>query len=58
MGKTYANKLGLAEQALWLNEFFAINKTTNTIVCPYFDYRQLSNIKISQLANLIKKLAC
>ena len=58
MGKTYANKLGLAEQALWLNEFFAINKTTNTIVCPYFDYRQLSNIKISQLANLIKKLTC
>lgn len=56
MGKTYADKVGLAEQALWLNECFAINKATNTIICPYFDYRQLSNIKISQLVSLIKKL--
>lgn len=56
MGKMYADKLGLAEQALWLNEVFAINKETKTIICPYFDYRQLSNVKISQLVNLIKQL--
>lgn len=56
MGKMYANKLGLAEQVLWLNEVFAINKETKTIICPYFDYRQLSNVKICQLVSLIKSL--
>ncbi|WP_440874401.1 DUF6942 family protein [Thalassotalea sp. PLHSN55] len=56
MGKTYANKLNLAEQCYWLNEYFAINQEQRLIICPYFDYRQLSNIKISQLAVLIKQL--
>ena len=57
MGKTYASKLNIAQQALWLNEFFAIDTVNKIIISPYFDYRQLSNIKISQLANLIKKLS-
>ncbi|WP_448551449.1 DUF6942 family protein [Thalassotalea montiporae] len=56
IGKTYADKLGVAAHCQWLNEFFAINTNTRTIVCPYFDYRQLSNIKISQLVRLIQQL--
>lgn len=56
MGKAYANKLGLLESAFWLNNFFAINENKNIIICPYFDYRQLSNIKIIQLVTLIKAL--
>jgi hypothetical protein len=57
MGKTYAKKLGLSQQCHWLSEDFAINKDKKIIICPYFDYRQLSNIKIKQLAQLIKQLA-
>jgi hypothetical protein len=56
MGKTYATKLGLAEKAYWLNPYFAINENKRVIICPYFDYRQLSNIKITQLTQLIKQL--
>ncbi|WP_081470436.1 DUF6942 family protein [Photobacterium profundum] len=26
------------------------------IVCPYFDYRQLSNIKIEKLANIMASM--
>lgn len=56
MGKTYANKLGIDEHCYWLNENFAINEAERIIICPYFDYRQLSNIKISQMVQLIKQL--
>lgn len=56
MGKTYATKLGLAQQCHWLNEFFAFDEKRRVIICPYFDYRQLSNIKITQLTKLIEHL--
>lgn len=56
MGKNYACKLGLTNHVTWVNEFFAINKKHRLIICPYFDYRQLSNIKITQLATLIRSL--
>jgi hypothetical protein len=56
MGKTYAKKLGVAESSYWLSESFAVNKYKNLIICPYFDYRQLSNVKITQLVQLIKQL--
>lgn len=56
MGKTYANKLGIDEYCYWLSESFAINTKKRIIICPYFDYRQLSNIKITQLVQLIKQL--
>jgi len=59
MGKTYANKLGIDEHCYWLSESFAINTKKRIIICPYFDYRQLSNIKITQLVQLMKQLeAC
>ena len=56
MGKTYATTLGLAQKCHWLTPYFAINESLKLIVCPYFDYRQLSNEKITQLVALIKQL--
>lgn len=56
MGRTYAKTLPLPPTLQWLNEEFAIDNATKTIVCPYFDYRQLSNIKITYLVELIESL--
>lgn len=53
MGRTYAAKTGIAEHCYWLSPEFAINETKRIIISPYFDYRQLSNIKLVQLAALI-----
>lgn len=56
-GRTYAKQLinnGLLDcQLTWLDDEFAINKSSKVIVCPYFDYRQLSNIKIARLSQLV-----
>jgi hypothetical protein len=61
MGRTYAKSLlsiGVLDIELtWLNHEFAINHMHKVIVCPYFDYRQLSNVKIEYLAKLIKELS-
>jgi hypothetical protein len=46
----------LQVQFNWLDDEFAIDTTNNIIVCPYFDYRQLSNIKIVRLSNLVAEL--
>lgn len=56
MGKTYANSLNLWPSLQWLDHEFAINVNNRLLVCPYFDYRQLSNIKIIRLVELIQKL--
>ena len=55
-GKTHARTLlELDWGALtWVDSDFGINVAKSIIVCPYFDYRQLSNIKIEVLAKLIK----
>ncbi|MCE2595277.1 hypothetical protein K6Y31_10665 [Motilimonas cestriensis] len=59
-GKTYAKELlksGKMEANLvWLDEQFAIDMQNKLIVCPYFDYRQLSNRKIEHLACLLSQL--
>lgn len=59
-GKTYAKHLlatgQLVANFVWLDDEFAIDRSRNLIVCPYFDYRQLSNIKIEKLACLLKDL--
>ncbi|SEK66915.1 hypothetical protein SAMN05216262_10274 [Colwellia chukchiensis] len=57
IGKGYAEQLGLSQNCTWLNEYFAINESLAVIICPYFDYRQLSNKKISQLVALIRQLS-
>ena len=56
LGKGYAQELSLGNKSTWLSDDFAINAELGLIICPYFDYRQLSNVKIIQLAGLIKQL--
>lgn len=53
MGKRFAIQSGYADKALWLNPGFAVNSETGVIITPYFDYRQLSDIKITFLISLI-----
>jgi hypothetical protein len=57
-GRTYAKQLiqqgFLSTQLIWLDEEFAIDLQQCVVVCPYFDYRQLSNNKIDRLASLLK----
>ena len=55
-GRTYANSLNLPPGLVWLDREFAIDKHNKLIVCPYFDYRQLSNSKIIHLIELIAQL--
>jgi len=59
-GKTHAKALihsgKLKSNLVWLDDEFAIDKQNKLIVCPYFDYRQLSNIKIERLAGLLRTL--
>lgn len=57
MGRTYAKTLSFANDLQWLDDEFAINQKLRVIVCPYFDYRQLSNIKIVRLVELIRSLS-
>ncbi|MBA6409147.1 hypothetical protein H4J63_07280 [Pseudoalteromonas sp. 5Ae-yellow] len=59
-GRTHAKDLlqqgKLHAQFDWLDDEFAIDTSNNIIVCPYFDYRQLSNIKIARLSELVAQL--
>jgi hypothetical protein len=56
MGRTYAKSLHLPATLEWLDKEFAIDWDTRLIVCPYFDYRQLSNSKIIRLVELVDSL--
>ena len=56
MGRTYASSLKLPTSMQWLDKEFAIDVEHQLIVCPYFDYRQLSNIKIIRLVDLLKQI--
>ena len=59
-GRTYAKALidngSLSAQLTWLDDEFAIDKENRVVVCPYFDYRQLSNVKIERLAVMLTAL--
>ena len=54
-GKTYAMKLLDANDLIWMDDNFALSSVQNIIVAPYFDYRQLSNVKLEKLVNIIRK---
>jgi len=56
MGKSFSERILEGTTIEWLDKDFAINREQSIIVCPYFDYRQLSNIKIQTLAELILSL--
>jgi hypothetical protein len=59
IGKTYANELiddgflGNDDHIKWISNEFALSSVLPLIICPYFDYRQLSNAKIIYLVALI-----
>lgn len=56
-GKGYAEKLGVAESSHWLTPHFAIDEIKQVIVCPFFDYRQLTNERITMLCRLVRQVA-
>lgn len=41
----------------WLDEEFALNAEHRLIVCPYLDYRQLSDAKIARVAAIAQTIA-
>lgn len=53
--KTYAARLSFPS-LLWIDEHFAINRAHRLIVSPYPDYRQLSNMRIAQLIDIMRSL--
>ena len=59
MGKGYATQLGLMDDLVYVDEAqqFAISSKQRLILCPYFDYRQLSNAKIDTLVELMGQVA-
>lgn len=56
MGKAFAERVLSNSQLTWLDTHFAINAELGIIVCPYFDYRQLSNARIEVLVSLVMSL--
>lgn len=55
VGKTYAAALALPALT-WLDAHFAINREYRLIVSPYVDYRQLTNERIAQFADIYAQL--
>ena len=55
MGKHYAQSLPISNDVDWLDNEFAVSESHPLFVCPYFDYRQLSDVKIIRLVELIRK---
>ena len=55
MGKGFAHDCGFFSTpgAQWLDSHFAVNNAGD-VVCPYFDYRQLSDERIQRLVTLLK----
>lgn len=56
MGKGYAQTCNLNDRVNWHNHEFASHPEQPLLVCPYFDYRQLSNQKILYLCDLVNGL--
>lgn len=62
-GRQHARDLlaqGLLPESLtgglvWLDDEFAVAKKLRLLVCPYLDYRQLSDIKIMRLVQLVRQ---
>lgn len=60
MGKGYAQQLGFEYEPPQLLDHhhgdFAVYEQRRLILCPYFDYRQLSNEKISVVVDIILRM--
>lgn len=59
-GRTYAKKILrdhiFTNSLTWVDDEFALDPVHKLVVCPYFDYRQLSNIKIAKLCGFLHEL--
>lgn len=40
---------------VWLDDEFAVAQRVRLVVCPYLDYRQLSDVKIARLVRLLRQ---
>jgi hypothetical protein len=56
MGKAFAESILKNVSLTWIDSYFAISKAQGIIVCPYFDYRQLSNKRIETLVDHVVAL--
>lgn len=54
MGKHYGMSLDLPVAWHWLDANFAVLPGYHAVLCPYFDYRQLTNERIGSLSTLLK----
>lgn len=52
-GRIHATKMGIAAQCIWIDHEFARHPTRPIVICPFFDYRQLSNAKIEVLSRMV-----
>ena len=55
MGKSFADKLALAGQGIWLTPHIALCRDAPCFITPYFDYRQLTNARLDTLVVLIRE---
>ncbi len=55
MGKGFSKKQWFASRLQWLDANFAVLPGFALIVCPYFDYRQLTNQHIVRLVEIVKQ---
>ncbi|WP_105169452.1 DUF6942 family protein [Pseudoalteromonas sp. T1lg23B] len=59
-GRIYAKRLFrdhiFTNSLVWLDEEFAVDHINRLVVCPFLDYRQLSNIKINKLCDILREL--
>ena len=54
-GKKCVQEYNLTDKLVWINKDFAQVEGMNIVVCPYFDYRQLSNEKLETLTQLVSE---
>jgi hypothetical protein len=52
-GKTHAMTIVIERSLQWIDNDFAVDLSRRLIVTPYFDYRQLSNVKLEKLVGQI-----
>jgi hypothetical protein len=55
-GKQFAESLGKLDYFTELQPGFFHEENSRLIVTPYFDYRQLSNVKVDYLASLVQRI--
>ncbi len=53
-GRSHAESFDLPQDLCWSDAGFASDEQSRLIVSPYFDYRQLSNLKLAYLCQRLK----